>query len=60
MLPSDPGYVSPAPEQVKHSRLLAQLLRLNLDPYAPHSYSPTLIETIEQSLGAASVDSEPS
>jgi len=59
MLPSDPGYVSPAPERVRGSLVLAQFLRLNLDPYAEHSYSPALIETIEQSLGASSVEPEP-
>lgn len=56
MLPSDPGYVSPAPERVKHSRVLAQFLRQNWDPYAEHSYSPALIEIIESSLPPAEAE----
>jgi len=56
MLPSDPGYVSPAPERVKHSRVLSQFLRQNWDPYAEHSYSPALIEIIESSLPPAEAE----
>ena len=59
MLPSDPGYVSPAPEHIRQSQVLAQFLRLNLDPYATHSYSPALIETIEQSVSAGSLTTDP-
>lgn len=58
MLPSDPGYISPAPDHIRRSQVLAQFLRLNLDPYAEHSYSPSLIATIEQSVAAATVTAE--
>jgi hypothetical protein len=50
-LPFDPDYVSTAPEAVqKHSRAFKQLLATGTDPYAPHSYSPTVIAMIESSL----------
>ena len=51
MLPSDPDYKTPAPENVKDSPLLKKLLELNCDPYAEHSYNPAMIKTIEESLG---------
>jgi hypothetical protein len=50
-LPSDPGYISPAPAHVqKHSRLFRTLLAMNDDPYQPYSYSQELIMQIESSL----------
>jgi hypothetical protein len=52
-LPSDPDYICAAPERVrKHSIILRQLLASGTDPYAPHSYSPTVISMIETSLVA--------
>jgi hypothetical protein len=52
-LPTDPEYVCTAPERVrKHSIILKQLLASGTDPYAPHSYSLTVISMIETSLVA--------
>jgi hypothetical protein len=52
-LPSDSDYICAAPEHVReHSILLKQLLASGTDPYAPHSYSPTVISMIETSLVA--------
>jgi hypothetical protein len=50
-LPSDPDYISPAPPEVQaHSSLFRALLAMNDDPYAPHSYSPQMIQNIEEGL----------
>jgi hypothetical protein len=49
--PFDPDYVSPAPEHVqKHSIVFKRLLAMGTDPYAPHSYSQSVIAMIESSL----------
>jgi hypothetical protein len=49
-LPSDPGYISPAPAHVRNSAIFKALLKTNEDPYAPHSYSRGMITAIEQSV----------
>lgn len=49
-LPSDPGYISPAPAHVRDSAIFKRLLAMNEDPYAPHSYSQDMIMAIEQTV----------
>lgn len=52
-LPSDPDYISSAPEHVQqHSVVYKRLIAMNTDPYASHSYSPTVIAMIESSLAS--------
>ena len=49
MLPSDPGYIPAATdERVLACEFYRQLLSMNTDPYAAHSYDPGLIEAVEE------------
>jgi len=49
MLPSDPGYIPAATdERVLQCPIYLEMLSLNTDPYAAHSYSPGVIEMIEE------------
>jgi hypothetical protein len=49
MLPSDPGYIPAATdERVLRCEFYQELLSLNTDPYAAHSYDRGLIETVEE------------
>lgn len=50
MLPSDPGYVPYAVEErIRQSPFYRQLLNLNIDPYAPHSFNQDLVQHIQGS-----------
>jgi hypothetical protein len=49
MLPSDPHYIPAATdERVLRCPIYQDMLRLNTDPYAAHSYEKGLIEFIEE------------
>jgi hypothetical protein len=49
MLPSDPGYTPAATdERVLACEFYRQLLSMNTDPYASHSYDLGLIEVVEE------------
>jgi hypothetical protein len=58
MLPSDPGYIPAATdERVLACEFYRQLLSMNTDPYASHSYDPGLIEAVEEfAMSKASTD----
>jgi len=48
-LPSDPDYIpATTDERVLACEFYRQLLSMNTDPYAAHSYDPGLIETVEE------------
>jgi hypothetical protein len=48
-LPSDPDYIPAAiDERVLSCGFYQQLLSMNTDPYAAHSYDPGLIQTVEE------------
>jgi hypothetical protein len=50
-LPSDPGYISPAPQHVQeNSAVFRRFLSMNEDPYAPETYRPEIIRSIESDL----------
>jgi len=50
-LPSDPDYIPAAiDERVLALPQYQQLLALNTDPYAHHSYEPGLIQWLEEFL----------
>lgn len=51
MLPSDPDYI-PAARDLRVLQLPAyqQMLSLNTDPYAPHSFNHDLIQALEDAL----------
>jgi hypothetical protein len=57
-LPSDPDYIPAATdERVLACEFYRQLLSINTDPYAPHSYDPGLIQTVEEcAMSKASTD----
>ena len=58
MLPSDPGYTPAATdERVLACEFYRQLLSMNTDPYASHSYDLGLIEAVEEfAMSKASTD----
>jgi hypothetical protein len=48
-LPSDPDYIPATTDQrVLQCEFYQELLSLNTDPYAAHSYDRGLIETVEE------------
>jgi len=48
-LPSDPDYIpATTDERVLACEFYRQLLSMNTDPYAAHSYDPGLIEAVEE------------
>jgi hypothetical protein len=48
-LPSSPDYIPAAKdERVLNCAYYRQLLSMDTDPYASHSYNPLLIETVEE------------
>jgi hypothetical protein len=47
MLPSDPGYVSAAPEHLRQHPLLLRMLADNIDPWAEHWPRPELQRIVE-------------
>jgi hypothetical protein len=57
-LPSDPGYTPAATdERVLACEFYRQLLSMNTDPYASHSYDPGLIQAVEEcAMNKASTD----
>jgi hypothetical protein len=49
MLPSDPGYIPAATdERVLRCEFYKELLSMNTDPYARHSYDEGLIQVVEE------------
>jgi hypothetical protein len=54
-LPSDPDYIPAATDhRVLSCSLYLDLLAMNTDPYALHSYAPSAIEMIEEFAFSAS------
>jgi hypothetical protein len=50
-LPSDPDYVSPAPQRVQeNSAVFRRFLSMNEDPYAPETYNSEIVRWIENDL----------